>query len=149
MTKSDEAVNCFNNGFNCAQAILSVFADEFGLDRTTALRVAGGFGGGMGRQGLICGAVTGAMMVIGLKYGKISPEDNDARDRAYNAVLEFSKRFKELYGSLNCRDLLGYDIGTTEGREYIHANKLTETTCIPIVRSAVELVGQIINSQEA
>ncbi|MDD5230685.1 MAG: C-GCAxxG-C-C family protein [Candidatus Marinimicrobia bacterium] len=146
MERCEEAVKIFNNGFNCAQAVLSVFADEFGLDRTIALRIAGGFGGGMGRQGLICGAVTGAMMVIGLKYGKILPEDNAAREKAYNTVMDFSNRFKAQYGSLTCRDLLGYDISKPEERELIHANKLTESICAPIINTTVKLLEQIINS---
>jgi len=146
MSRSDEALTLFGDGFNCAQAVLAVFADEFGLDRKTALRIAGGFGGGMGRQGLICGAVTGAMIVIGLKFGKVTPEDNEARDRAYNAVTEFSIRFKEKFGSLNCRDLLDFDISTPEGREYIHSHKIVENTCPLIVKTCVEIIEQIINS---
>jgi len=146
MTKSDEALALFGDGFNCAQAVLAAFAKDFNLDETTALRLAGGLGGGMGRQGLICGAVTGAMLVIGLKFGKVATEDNAARDRAYNAVTEFSNRFKEKFGSLDCRNILGVDNSTTEGREYIHSHHLTDEICPPVVQSAVEIVEQIINS---
>ncbi len=146
MTKSDEALALFGDGFNCAQAVLAAFAKDFGLDKTTALRLGGGFGGGMGRQGLICGAVTGAMMVIGLKFGKVTPEDNAARDRAYNAVTDFSNRFKAQYGSLFCRDLIGCDISTPEGRKYIHSRNIVDKTCPPIVQSVVTMTEQIINS---
>jgi len=146
MTKSDEALALFEGGFNCPQAILAAFADDFDLDETTALRLGGGFGGGMGRQGLICGAVTGAMMVIGLKFGKVTPEDNAARDRSYNAVTEFSKRFTTKFGSLYCRDILGVDNSTPEGREYIHSHHITDEICPHILESAVEMVEQIINS---
>jgi len=146
MTKSDEALALFEGGFNCPQAILAAFADDFDLDETTALRLGGGFGGGMGRQGLICGAVTGAMMVIGLKFGKVTPEDNAARDRAYNAVTDFSNRFKAQYGSLFCRDLIGCDISTPEGRKYIHSRNIADEICPHILESAVEMVEQIINS---
>lgn len=146
MTKSDEALALFGDGFNCAQAIVTAFANDFDLDETTALRIAGGLGGGMGRQGLICGIALGAMIVIGLKFGKVSPEDNDARDRAYNAVKEFSNRFTAKFGSLYCRDILGVDNSTPEGREYIHSNHITDKICPPILQSAVEMVEQIINS---
>jgi len=146
MNRSDEALNWFEGGFNCAQAVVAAFAEDFGIDRTTALRIGGGFGGGMGRQGLICGAVTGALIVIGLKFGKISPNDNEAGDRTNNAVNEFSARFKEKFGSLYCRDLLGYDISTAEGREYIKSYNITGETCPPIVQTTVEIVEQLINS---
>ncbi len=146
MTRSDEALEIFGSGFNCAQAVLAAFAGDFDLDKTTALRLSGGLGGGMGRQGLICGAATGAMLVIGLQFGKVSAEDNAARDRAYNAVTEFSKRFTTKYGSLYCRDILGVDNSTPEGRDYIHSHHLTDEICPPIVQFTVETVEKIINS---
>ena len=67
MSKAEVAVDCFEEGFNCSQAVVSAFAPELGLDRETALRVAAAFGGGMGRTGETCGAVSGALMVIGMQ----------------------------------------------------------------------------------
>jgi len=69
MSRVEEAVSCFADGFSCSQSIVSTYGTEFGVDREKALKISTGFGGGMGRLGGTCGAVTGAIMVIGLKYG--------------------------------------------------------------------------------
>lgn len=69
MNQSERAVACFKEGFSCSQAVFSTFAPQLGLECELALKVAGLFGGGMGRLGEVCGAVTGALMALGLKYG--------------------------------------------------------------------------------
>ncbi|UCD85357.1 MAG: C_GCAxxG_C_C family protein, partial [Deltaproteobacteria bacterium] len=81
MSKVKSAVSCFKEGFSCSQVLLSTYGTDFGLDRETALKVAGAFGGGMGRMGEVCGAVTGAFMVIGLKHGMVKGEDNKAKEK--------------------------------------------------------------------
>ncbi|HQP31462.1 MAG TPA: C-GCAxxG-C-C family protein, partial [Deltaproteobacteria bacterium] len=102
MDRALQAKRLFSDGFNCSQAVLTVFAEDFGLERTNALRLACGFGGGM-RMGGPCGAVSGACMAIGLKYGKIRAEDNEARDRTYALVKELAVRFRSLHGTVLCR----------------------------------------------
>ena len=92
----------FAEGYNCSQAVLSAYAPDLGLADETALKIAAGFGGGMGRMAETCGAVTGALMVLGLKYGATSPE-REAKERVYERVREFAKRFKARNGSLVCR----------------------------------------------
>lgn len=100
MCKSDCAVDCFKNGYNCAQAVFSTYCDQLGLDKTNALRISGSFGGGMGHIDETCGAVTGAIMLIGLKHGKIQNDDNAAQEKTYTLVKEFAERFKEINGSV-------------------------------------------------
>ena len=109
---TETAVSCFQQGFSCSQAILSTFGEQFGLNRDTALKLAAGFGGGMGRMAGTCGAVTGAFMILGLKYGAVSSDDMQAKELTYEKVREFAARFKERGGSLVCRELLGYDINS-------------------------------------
>ena len=85
---ADKAVACFKEGFNCSQAVLSSFDDDFGLDKDMALKLAAGFGGGMGRMAQTCGAVTGAYMVIGLKHGAITGQDKAAKEHtAYSGPI--------------------------------------------------------------
>jgi C_GCAxxG_C_C family probable redox protein len=141
--RSEKAVSCFEN-FNCAQSVLATCGPEMGLDRESALRVAGGFGGGMGRLGEVCGAVTGAFMVIGLKHGKGHPEDdeNETKEKAYALVCEFANRFRACYGSILCRELLGCDIGTPEGRAQAREKGLFSDFCPKLVQSAVEILEQ-------
>jgi C_GCAxxG_C_C family probable redox protein len=102
MTEAEEAVALFQQGFTCSQAVLSVFAKDFRLDRDMALRIAQGFGAGIARTDGICGAFSGAIMVIGLRYGGIRADDNAAREKTYAVVGEFLQEFKALNGSVAC-----------------------------------------------
>ena len=122
----ETALSRFAEGFNCSQAVLSAYAE--GMDEETALKIASGFGGGMGRMAETCGAVTGAMMVLGLKFGAVSP-DREAKERGYAKVKEFADRFKARNGSLVCRDLLGCDISTPEGHQIAKEKSLFTTVC--------------------
>ncbi len=111
----------------------SAYAESLGLEEKTALKIAAGFGGGMGRMAETCGAVTGALMALGLKYGGATP-DPQAKETAYQRVREFAARFKASHGSLACRDLLECDIGTAEGRAIAAGQSLFTTRCPEFVR---------------
>ena len=124
--------------------MLSSFGEELGLARELALKVAGAFGGGMARMGETCGAVTGALMVIGLKYGMTQAKDGAARDRTYKLAQEFMTRFKTHHNSMVCRELLGYDLSSLEGRKAAHEKGLFTTLCPQFVRDAVEIVEQLL-----
>jgi len=124
--------------------VLSSFGDQFGLERGFALKVAGAFGGGMARMGEACGAVTGALMVIGLKYGMTQAKDEEARDKTYKLAQELATRFKERHKSIICRDLLGYDLSKPEGRKAAYEKGLFTTLCPQFVRDAVEIVEQLL-----
>ena len=115
MNRVELAVSCFEEGYTCSQALLSTYSVKFGLDREIALRIADGFGGGMGSMGETCGAVTGAFMVIGLKHGRTVVEDRDAHRKTNSLVNDFIRLFKHRNGSIVCRELLGCDISTPEG----------------------------------
>jgi C_GCAxxG_C_C family probable redox protein len=139
----DLATARFAEGYNCSQAVLSAYADRFGLDGETALKIASGFGGGMGRMAETCGAVTGALMVLGWKYGAASP-DREAKERVYEQVREFAKRFAARHGSLACRDLLGCDISTAGGYDVARERNLFATTCPQFVRDAAEILDDML-----
>lgn len=142
--RSKKAVSFFEN-FNCAQSVLATCGPEMGLDRETALRVAGGFGGGMGRLGEVCGAVTGAFLVIGLKHGKSHPEDDESetKKKAYALVYEFADRFRARNGAILCRELLGCDISTPSGRAQAKEKGVFNDLCPKLVRDAVEILEQM------
>jgi C_GCAxxG_C_C family probable redox protein len=145
MSIADQAVACFDEGFNCSQAVFSAFAPQLGLDRVVALKVAGPFGGGIGRMGETCGAVTGALMVIGLKYGQTTSEDKAAKEKSYELVRQFAERFKARNrGCLACRELLGADIGTPEGMQKIREKQAFTTMCPKFVRDAAEIVEELL-----
>jgi C_GCAxxG_C_C family probable redox protein len=144
MNRVERAVSCFKEGFSCSQALLSNYGEQFGLSREIALKVSGAFGGGMGRMGETCGAVTGAFMVIGLKYGKTRVEDEQTKEKAYSLVKEFVDKFKFRNGSIICRELLGCDISTPEGMKLAKEKKLITTLCPKFVQDAAEIIEQIL-----
>lgn len=144
MNRPDQAIECFKQTFNCAQAVLLAFAPEMGLDRGSALRVAGAFGGGMARMGETCGAVTGAFMAIGLKYGKTKSDDYQARVKTYEAARDFAERFRKNNGSILCRELLGCDIGTPEGLKTAREKDLFHTVCPKYVKDAAHILEGLL-----
>lgn len=144
MDKVERAVSCFKEGFSCSQALLSTYGAQFGLNREMALKVSGAFGGGMGRMAETCGAVTGAFMVIGLKYGKTRVEDEQTEEKAYSLVKEFVDKFKSRNGSIICRELIGCDISTPKGMALAKEKKLIATLCPKFVQDAAEIIEQIL-----
>jgi C_GCAxxG_C_C family probable redox protein len=137
MSRIESAMTSFAEGFNCSQAVLSAYADQSGLDRELAWKIASGFGGGMGRMADTCGAVTGAFMVLGLKYGAAS-SDREAKERIYEQIREFARLFRARNGSLLCRDLLGCDINTPEGLSR------AKEVCPSFVRAAAEILEDML-----
>lgn len=110
MSKTEQALECFKEGFSCSQAVFATYAKELGMDYEMALKVSQAFGGGMGGMKGECGAVTGAYMVLGLIYGRTRAEDTVAKDKTFELVKAFSERFKRLHESTVCRELLeGYN----------------------------------------
>ena len=144
MTKTEKAVALFREGFSCSQAVFAAFSGDFGLDREISLRISQPFGGGMAHLGEACGAVTGAFMLIGLKHGRTRADDLPARDRTYAAMREFVERFKGLHCSIQCRCLLGLDIGTEEGMRLAREKDLFQTVCVKYVQHAAEIVEDIL-----
>jgi len=143
-TRSDEAYSTFMDGFSCSQAVLSSFPEESGIDRRTAWKISGGFGSGISKTGNICGAVSGAIMVIGLKYGKATPKGNAARDKTHALVQQFIHEFTQKNGSVNCTELLGFDLGNPEEYAQARDRELFVTKCPALVRDAVEILERIV-----
>ncbi|WP_295614576.1 C-GCAxxG-C-C family protein [uncultured Methanobrevibacter sp.] len=135
MNRIDEACNLFENGYVCSQAVFGVFCEEFGLSKNDAFKIGACFGSGM-RQAEVCGACTGALMAIGLKYG----EDKETCNRLSNRFFE---EFAKENGSFICRNLLECDISTPEGVKYALDNNLFKEFCPKMVASAVKITEEI------
>ena len=142
MKHSTKAEEYFQKEFSCSQAVLAAFSEEFGLPENTALKISQSFGGGMAHMGLTCGAVTGALLVIGLKYGRIKAEDEEAKQITYEKVQEFVSKFKALNGSINCTELLGEDLSTPEGAS--RAQDVFRSICPNLVRQAADILDDIL-----
>ena len=143
MKKSEVAVQCLSSGFNCSQAVFSTYSSELGLKSDMALRIAAGFGGGMGFSET-CGAVTGAFMLIGLKYGNVSVDDKDNKWKTKVLVAEFTRRFIELNNSVKCRELLAYDISIPEEMTIVREKKLFSTICPKLIKDASEIIEELL-----
>ncbi|MFW9865922.1 MAG: C-GCAxxG-C-C family protein [Candidatus Thorarchaeota archaeon] len=144
MSRVEQALSSFNEDFNCAQSVLSTFSSQYGLERDTALKLATGFGGGVARLGHICGAVSGATMVIGLKYGMGINKNIEAKENTYKVIRDFTNKFQKLHGSILCRELLECDINTIEGKNIYAQNEYFEKKCTQYVKTAVEILEQLL-----
>lgn len=102
-----KARELFMSGCNCSQAVFLAFADKYGIDEETALRLASSFGGGMGRSREICGALSGALMVNGMETASTDLTDIEAKTANYESAREIMEAFRNDNGSIYCRELLG------------------------------------------
>jgi C_GCAxxG_C_C family probable redox protein len=138
------AEDLFQKGFNCAQSVLCPFGSEAGMSQKDCLKVAGSFGAGMARRAETCGAVTGGLMALGLKYGMLKAGDGQAKKKNYDEAEKFMAEFERRNGSVVCRDLLGCDISTPEGAKMASERKLTSTLCPQLVKSSVEILENLL-----
>lgn len=120
------------------------YGEQFGLSKDSAIRLVTSFGGGMARQGEVCGAVKVAIMVIGLKHGMANETDDQARELTYKLVNELMNKFKGRFGSVRCKDLLNCDISTPEGRAMANEKELFKTLCPGFVKNTAEILEELI-----
>jgi C_GCAxxG_C_C family probable redox protein len=146
MIPSLQAEKFFAQGYLCSQSILMAYAPLFNLERETAARLAAPFGGGVARRGETCGAVAGACMVLGLKFGHNSAEDIESKEQAYQAVNEFISRFESRHGSIVCSHLLEVDISSPDGLQQARDEDLFTTRCPGYVDHAAHLLDEILSA---
>ncbi|MEE5990459.1 MAG: C-GCAxxG-C-C family protein [Lachnospiraceae bacterium] len=145
MTHKERALQYFSDKFHCSQAVLAAFAPELGITEEQALRLGACFGSGM-RRGEVCGACTGALMVLGLLYGQCDKNDLDSRIRANNVNEAMMNGFAEKSGSYICNELLGCDVRTEEGIKYARENNLFTDFCPKMVANAVDVLEEILSN---
>ncbi len=131
--------------FDCSQAILSAWCEDYGLDTETALKLSCGLAGGMSRLGSTCGAVTGAYLVIGLAFGKCQPNDNEAKEKTFALVQEFDRQFKLKHGTTNCTELLGVDL---RYGDMAFAKEQVLKKCAGFVHDAAEILDDILRGEK-
>lgn len=140
------AEKLFREGYNCAQAVLIAFSDETGLDQETAARVASSFGGGLARMREVCGAVSGAAMVLGMLKGYADPTDPTAKKAHYHLVQEFARRYKELNGSIICRELLkGVDTVKGSDPEARTDAYYRKRPCPALIHQAADILDEMLS----
>lgn len=136
MNSIENAVHLFDQGYMCSQAVFAAFCEDYNLSKEQALKIGACFGSGM-RRGEVCGACTGALMVLGLKYGENKQKSDEICEK-------FLNEFENKNGSIICRDLLGCDIRTEEGVAYAKENNLFKDFCPKMVESAAKILNEII-----
>ena len=140
---SQDAVDLMAKGHMCSQSVLAVFAPRFGLDTQTAIKISVAFGGGMG-QGWVCGAVTGAYMVLGLAYGDKEVGSESYAREAKELIKRFNSEFERRRGSLICQELLGVNPNTPEGAAQAREKNLFQDVCPNLVRDAALILEDIL-----
>lgn len=147
MNRKENALKIFGGEFNCSQAVFAAFSEDFGLDKETALKITTGFGGGV-RKGEVCGAVSGAVMALGLKYGHSIENDLETKTKAYALTKEFNRRFEERNGSIVCKTLLGYNSSIPEELVIIKEKGLFDKICPKLITDAVEILEEILEENK-
>lgn len=143
MTK-EQVLEEFDKGYDCCQVVFRYWAEKLGMDVELAYKVSSGFGAGM-FQGETCGAIIGAYMALGLKYGSHlpNPEGDEQRVQSIMKDVEFRKKFLEKYDSTMCRELMGADFSTKEGAKKIKEEQKMITFCPQLVSDIIEILEKI------
>jgi C_GCAxxG_C_C family probable redox protein len=143
MDHSEQAKELFLSGYNCAQSVLLSYAGELKFSKELAQKLAAGFGAGMGRTQETCGAVTGAIMVLGMLKGETVNNNEELKAAAYGSVKDLTARFVSSFKTTRCRDLVGCDLNTPEGAAHFKEEKMMENVCAPCVIRAVEILQEL------
>ena len=142
--RADLAVECFEQGYNCAQAVVAASAGDMGMEQEQILRLASSFGGGMGRLREVCGAMTGLFMVAGARYGYSDIDDKEAKTRHYQLIQDLAAQFREQFGSIICRDLLLPDDAGTDPTPSDRTQEYYQRRpCADYVRFAAALLDKL------
>lgn len=140
----------FINGMNCAQSVFCAFGDVHGFDADTAYRISSSFGGGIGRLREVCGALSGALMVMGMLEGGYPAGDGLAKAAHYKKIQSFAKAYGEEIGSIKCWKILGLDEGPSEPVPEAHTPEyLASRPCVRCVEAAAQLLDEFLEAREA
>ena len=140
----EAATRLFGKGYNCAQSIMAAKTDITGISLLDSLKITTGFGAGMAMMQKTCGAVTGAYLVIGAKHGRVNPDDEASRNKTYSLIESFNRKFLELHGSLDCRELLGVNLKTDEGSDEAEQGAYFEKKCARYVEDSERILDEIL-----
>lgn len=144
--KKSKALLYFNNRFNCAQSVFTTFGPELGLSEDECLRIATVFGAGMGKQQHVCGAISGALMVLGLKFGKALNDQEIKKEDTNEKAAQLLETFKLKHGSISCKDLLkGLNMNDDQELQKIQELGLFENNCENYIQDIVDITENLIN----
>jgi C_GCAxxG_C_C family probable redox protein len=144
-SKIETAIERFQESYNCAQSVLYCFCDDLKFEKNTALKISCGFGAGISRAGEICGAVSGGIIALGMKYGRGEKDGKASTEMTYAKTRQLISQFTAKQGTLICRKLTnGCELSTEEGQKKFKENDVMNKVCKPCVLSVVEIVEDLI-----
>lgn len=146
--KDKKAAQKFLEGYNCAQSVVSTFSEEFGLKEKLALKMATGLGAGVNYQGKTCGAVLGAFIILGLRYGVEDADDQEGKQKLRTRLDQFSEDFSAEYGSLQCSGILGLDVSKEEELNELREKNAFKEICPGVVETAAGIVQKMLKDTE-
>ena len=147
MDRVTKAVELFGQGYMCSQAVFAAFSEDYGVTEKQALQIGACFGSGM-NKGEVCGACTGALMALGMRYGQFDLSDVESRAAQKAKAVIFLEEFEKREGSYICRDILGCDLSTEVGRSYAINNGLFKKICPKMVKTAAEITSEMLGCEE-
>ncbi len=134
----EKALSYFDQGFNCSESVLKSLVEAFSIKSDCVPKIATGFGGGYGKKGEVCGAISGAVMALGIKYGRESSKEKDKKEKLYGRVQDLIDAFTKKYNCTRCMDLLGCDMSTPEGKDKYKKEGLHQNKCAKLLSLAVK-----------
>ena len=143
-TTKDIAIQSFRSGMNCAQSVVTAYADLLKFDPDLAAGLSCGFGGGMGRLQQTCGALTGAFMVLGIHNSRLYTDRAELKNVTYTQVRKINEKFRQRQGTTDCRSLLGCDLQTDEGMQYHKDTNQSKMICEKCIAASIELLDEIV-----
>lgn len=149
----DRAVDYFMQGYGCCQSVVAAFADMYGLDEKLALKIAAGFGGGVGRMRMMCGAVSGIVMLVGLEEGQTDGADREGKSHCYKIVQQLLEESKQQNGSIICAEILGLNGHEKAVNSYVASERTAEyyksRPCVAKVESAARIFAEYLEKKQS
>lgn len=150
-TRVARAVDYFMQGYGCCQSVVAAFADIYGLDETLAKKIAAGFGGGVGRMRMMCGAVSGIVMLTGLDCGQTEGSDREGKSACYKVVQDLLAKSREQNGSIVCAEILGIKGHEKAQSSYVASERTAEyyktRPCAAKVESAARIFADYLKNK--
>ena len=148
----DRAVDYFMQGYGCCQSVVAAFADMYGLDEKLALKIAAGFGGGVGRMRMMCGAVSGIVMLVGLEEGQTDGVDREGKSHCYKIVQQLLEESKQQNGSIICAEILGLKGHEKAVNSYVASERTEEyyksRPCVAKVENAARIFAEYLEKKK-
>lgn len=145
MSNSDQAIDLFKQGYNCAQSVFLVYSKNYHINPKEGFNLTSAFGGGMARMQEICGAISGGTMVLGLSISNYEEDIATNKERVYHIINLYIQEFKEKFGSTKCSELLNCNLNTVEGQMYYDENNLQQTICYNCIIETINIVDRFIS----